>query len=147
MKLKFDNSKTRKASGFSFNSDVKEEDAIHQYGQFDDISKLLIKDCPDLKQIADNTISLVELVDGVADFRMEQEFRIIGKITTTNLHAKKIVNYSFEIAEHNRYKNVFPFEFNRVKLTAELGIDFEPYINASFVREIINPSQNKYIAT
>ncbi len=99
----------RKQSGFTFGSDSRESEAIHLYENERDISKRLIEECPDLKYIASTSLAPLDVIAGLDDNKIEQEFRILGKITNSNIHAEKIVDFTPEMNALNRYQNIFPF--------------------------------------
>lgn len=73
----------------------------------DDISAEWIVANPDLKILAAG-IRLNEFLDLSKKRNLAMEFRILVRITETNFHSKKIVEYSPENAQFNRYCKVVP---------------------------------------
>lgn len=121
-----------------------ESEEANEYDDLDDISGKLLEDCPDLKQLTSQFFKLSavssELLASQAR-QIEQEFRIIGKITNTNKHGDKLVEFTEEVGSQNRYSEVYPFAFNNVRLTSG------EYINASYVTDTRDILLKKYIAT
>lgn len=108
----------------------------------EDISIEWVNQCEDLKTIA-NPISLAMLTDAIKNRDLEMEFRILIRITETNFHTKKIVDYCPHSTKLNRYSSVLPCRFgltpdnfNRVILEKDSTIDFDAnqYINASMIK-------------
>ena len=137
----------RKQSGFTFGSDSRESEAVHLFENEHDISKRLIEECPDLKFLASTSLAPADVIGRLDDNRIEQEFRILGKITNSNIHAEKIVDFTPEMNALNRYQNIFPFAFNIVRLEDPFDYGCEEYINASYISSTDERVKNKYIAT
>ena len=73
----------------------------------EDISKEWVNECTDLREIA-MPIPL-DMIKNALDSRdIEMEFRILIRITETNHHTKKIVDYCPNMIKKNRYSNVLP---------------------------------------
>lgn len=122
---------------------MESEDA-NEYDDLDDISGKLLEDCADLKQLASQFCSLSQISSETLANQarqIEQEFRIITKITNTNKHSEKLVEFTEEVGSQNRYSEVYPFAFNNVRLTSG------EYINASYVTDTRDILLKKYIAT
>lgn len=73
----------------------------------EDISKDWVNECEDLKIIAEG-IRLDKITDALKNRDIEMEFRILIRITETNFHTKKIVDYCPESMKLNRYSSVLP---------------------------------------
>jgi hypothetical protein len=72
-----------------------------------DISIEWVNECEDLKNIA-KPISLDMISDAIKNRDIEMEFRILIRITETNFHTKKIVDYCPQSMKLNRYASVLP---------------------------------------
>src|SRR3990167_3133451 len=121
-----------------------ESEEAGEFDDLEDISGKIIEDCPDLKQLASQFFRLSD-VAGVhltnSTPQIEQEFLILGKITNTNKHGSKLVEFTEEVGSQNRYSDIYPFAFNNVRLTSG------EYINASYVVATQDILLRKYIAT
>jgi len=116
----------------------------------EDISIEWVNECEDLKNIA-KPIRLDMIMDAIKNRDIEMEFRILIRITETNFHTKKIIDYCPQSMKLNRYASVLPYSFNRVVFEKDPTIDFETnqYINASMIKGYFEPDKQrvKYIAT
>jgi hypothetical protein len=75
-----------------------------------DISKEWIENNPDLKGIAQD-FSLAYLNTQLEKRNFDSEFRILCRITETNKHLEKIVEYCPAKSAKNRYCSVIPCKY------------------------------------
>jgi hypothetical protein len=73
----------------------------------EDISIEWVNQCEDLKAIA-KPFLLSMITDAIKNRDLEMEFRILIRITETNHHTKKIVDYCPHSTKFNRYSSVLP---------------------------------------
>lgn len=72
-----------------------------------DISKKWVEECEDLKNLA-APFRLDMITDAIKNRNIEMEFRIVIRITETNHHTQKIVDYCPHTIKLNRYCTVLP---------------------------------------
>lgn len=72
-----------------------------------DISKKWVEECPDLNNLA-KAFRLDRIVDAIKNRDIEMEFRILIRITETNHHTRKIIDYCPQTIKLNRYSTVLP---------------------------------------
>lgn len=92
-------------------------------------------------------IKLDKLSEAIKTRDLDMEFRILVRITETNLHSNKVIDYCPFNCKLNRYSTVIPCKvymtlvaFNIVKLgerDSSLGIDVNQYINASHIKVVL----------
>lgn len=66
------------------------------------------------------------------------EYRLVRRITETQYHNKKLIDFKPNLNKMNRYNNIIPYNHTCVKLPVEDGEDEEKgaYINASWVEPL-----------
>jgi len=79
-----------------------------------------------------------------------EEFERLGKLSLDTIERKTSISEAQSNRRRNRYKDIVPYDFNRVPVIPAYKIsgDAEPsdYINASFIADMFNGEQKKYIA-
>jgi hypothetical protein len=81
----------------------------------EDVSLQWVQENEDLKKIAE-PIPLDGFSEAIKNRDLEMEFRILIRITETNFHAKKIVDYCPANAKLNRYATVQPCSLTLTKM-------------------------------
>lgn len=85
-----------------------------------DISEDWIKNCQPLKNLEKN-ILLTNFENEFLKKNIEVEFRILKRITNTNLHIKKMFKNGFKnFSEKNRYNHIIPFTHSMPKCFCNL---------------------------
>lgn len=72
-----------------------------------DMSYKLITEQPDLKNLEDG-INLSEFEENSEKRLKDMEFRVLRRITETNLHTERLVDFTPYSATQNRYNNIIP---------------------------------------
>lgn len=80
---------------------------LHNFEEERDISKKWVEDCSDLNTLA-KAFRLDRIIDAIKNRDIEMEFRILIRITETNHHTRKIIEYCPQTIKLNRYSTVLP---------------------------------------
>ena len=90
-----------------------------------DISEDWIKNCEPLQKL-EKKILLTNFQNEFSEKNIEVEFRILKRITNTNLHVKKMFKNGFKnFSEKNRYNHIIPFPLHQRRTL------FVPQVGAS----------------
>jgi protein tyrosine phosphatase len=103
-----------------------------------------------LKDLSDDSKFLKAVrLDDLPLTSLKKQFSCLKKITCGEEYASGLVKATAELKPLNRYKNVLPFESTLVKLDDGLKITPENYINANFVGDLEQDSEQppRFIAT
>ena len=85
-----------------------------------DISKDWIKNCEPLKKLS-KKILLINFKEEFSKKNIEVEFRILKRITNTNLHVKKMFKKGLEkFCDKNRYRHIIPFTHSMPKCFCDI---------------------------
>src|SRR3990167_5477675 len=75
--------------------------------KIEDISSEWVKENPDLKKICD-PIRFDRFLEAFKQRNLDTEFKILIRITETNKHTEKIIEFKPQHRNLNRYKTVIP---------------------------------------
>ena len=99
-----------------------------------------------LKELNDfeKKISFDKFLDHIENMNVEQEFRILKRITHTNKHLDKMYTYKDSMYKKNRYEHLIAFKHSMPKAKDDTEDDF--YINANYIAHpLFKHAQKQFI--
>jgi len=115
-----------------------------------DISYKYVEMNTDL-QFIEKPVEIEEFKDNMNKRNFELEYKLLRRLTESQMHAQCLKEYNPEIAKLNRYNNIIPFKHTMVELPGkgdpETKNEADTYINASFISTSKKDDTKAFIAT